>query len=88
MRWLSDRLSSVPTDKVLHCFAGYVISDIAFSIFAVSAYFIAIVALLIVGIIEGLKECFDLYIKKTKFDIKNIALTFVGACFNIIVNLI
>ena len=88
MKWLSDKLSTIPSDKVLHVLVGYILSDIVFTIYVINIYFTILTALIIIGVVAGLKELFDKTIKKHEVDIIDVATTFIGASFNILINVI
>lgn len=88
MKWLSDKLSTIPADKVLHILAGYIISDIVFTIYVINIYYTILAALIVTSIIAGLKEVFDKTIKKYSIDITDIIATLIGASFNVLINII
>lgn len=88
MKWLSDKLSTIPTDKVLHVLVGYILSDIVFTIYVTNIYFTIFTTLIVTSIVTGLKELFDKTVKKHNIDIIDIAATFIGAGFNVLINII
>lgn len=88
MKWLSDKLSTIPSDKILHVLVGYIVSDIIFTIYVINIYFTILTALIVTGIVAGLKEVFDKTVKKHNIDVIDITTTFIGASFNILINII
>jgi capsular polysaccharide biosynthesis protein len=88
MNWLSDKLSTIPTDKVLHVLVGYIVSDIVFTIYVVNIYYTILAALIVTSIVAGLKEVFDKTVKKYSVDVTDIIATLIGASFNVLINII
>lgn len=88
MNWLSDKLSTISTDKVLHVLVGYIISDIVFTIYIVNIYYTILTALIVTSIVAGLKEVFDKNVKKYSVDVTDIIATLIGASFNVLINII
>lgn len=91
LRKIENVIINIAHDKMLHAFGGYVITDTMINILShisIPYYVIASIALTVTYLCAIIKEKYDVNIKGSTRDFKDVLATVIGGIINIIISLI